>query len=222
MANRDADALKQRDERFAQRLAKRERSVLFEIDQAYAPALRHLLCRFRGKWLNDEDIADILQLALLAVWTDYKQEGGASVRGFYFNVGRKRLLDGLKRASRREELYAKLSSAAAARASDESTPLALNEMIDVQKTLAQIMPLIHEAVLHLTSRQQTAFRRRFLSNADDGWAKKLESETGIAAQRWRKASDEARKKVAKFLKQKDVRYSEEGGHYEFARSRSYA
>jgi DNA-directed RNA polymerase specialized sigma24 family protein len=219
----DADAIKQRDERFAARLKQRDESVLVEIDQAFAPCLRKLLRRARGKWFGDADVDEILELVLTTVWEKYDATRNASVRTFYFRVARARLSDRLQKNSRyRDALNA-------IRVCKRPTDYQDDELPDVELLRLErssidggIEALIGKAVNLLTSRQRLAFNRRFMTGDSSSWAKDLAREEGKTSQYWRKASDEARQNVCKFLTDNGVQYSAEGGHYEIVKTRSSA
>jgi RNA polymerase sigma factor (sigma-70 family) len=219
----DAKALKKRDALFAARLARHDESVLEAIDQAYAPALRVLLRQGRGKNFGDEDIEEILNDVLKTVWETYDPESGAAVRTFYFNVARARRIDRLRQTGRYRAALEKVKSAIGeATLCGDQTPDVVLERIESGQIAVRIRALIDDAVESLTPRQRLAFTRRFASENSESWAKELAAERGMSAQYWRKASDEARQKVKKFLISNGVTYSEKGGHYEVAESRNSA
>lgn len=214
------DVLKRLDADFAIRIARRDESVLRDIQSAYERSLRRLLdCRL-GPALNTHDIDDILSKTLLQVWTGYKEAHGMSVRGFYFSVGKRRLQDRLRmnlRRIRRDE-KAMPDILAQARVRDPFPECVIDEELATTAggSARAIGLLIDEAVRALNARQKRAFLRRFGAVGSNKWAKELETETGVPAKQWRKASDEARAKVRNFLADHGVRFSKEGGRYEVA------
>lgn len=219
----DANCLRKQDELFAARLAQRDQSVLKSIDLAYAARLRQLLRQARGKDFGDDDIEEILGDVLKTIWLKYDPQSGAAVRTYYFKVGRARLIDRLRRNGRYRAALEKVKSATSPAAGfDVETPDVVLERIENAGIAAQIKTLIDKAVTSLTARQRLAFTRRFKSGNGDAWAKDLAAERGMTAQYWRNASDEGLQKVRKFLLSSGVTYSEEGGHYEIAKSRNSA
>lgn len=68
MPNMDAEAISQRDYRFAARLQKKDRYVIVDIDRAYAPAIRRLLAPKLGPRFKEEDIDEIIQDVLMLAW----------------------------------------------------------------------------------------------------------------------------------------------------------
>jgi DNA-directed RNA polymerase specialized sigma24 family protein len=105
----DKEALRKRDAVFAERLSSRDPTVLVEIDATHSGYLRRLLMRYRGPCLNNEDIDDIVQVALLQTWKDYKQMD-RSVRSFYFAAGKCRLIDHLRKIGGQQRLLRSASS----------------------------------------------------------------------------------------------------------------
>jgi hypothetical protein len=211
------EELTARDAGFAERLARKDRAVLGEIDRAYARPLQDLLRRFLGRALNDHDVDDILSQTLDETWKGFRIDLGASVRRFYFNVGKRRLQDRLRHNLRRLQAAQK-HHPALLRAKVTIEPPSDHAAIEREYGQVQprIMGMIKEALSKLTSRQQTAFRRRFACADGEHWAKRLAAETKISAKQWRKASDEARLHVRNYLIQHGVRFSREGGRYEVA------
>ena len=211
------EVLIKQDQDFARRLARRHEGVLHDVDRAYSGPLRRLLRRHLGPALNDHDIDEIVARALAETWHGFKAYSGRSVRSFYFQVGKCRLQDHLRKALRRreaiDEQLPKLASGP-----EKSEPPPDQALIEQETKLTQsrIMKLIDEAVVLLTDRQRRAFERRFASGGGRAWAKHLEAETGVPAKRWRKASDEARQHVANYLDRRGVHFSKEGGRYEVA------
>jgi DNA-directed RNA polymerase specialized sigma24 family protein len=215
------EALTRRDAEIASRIARLDESVLRDIQDAYERSLRRLLERSLGSALNDHDVDDILSQTLSQTWKGYGENRGGSVRHFYFSVGKRRLQDHLKRnlrRQRREEAAAAQIIAARDRMSPPGDECILSE--EVQATAAgtakAVLTLVDDAVGTLTARQRRAFLCRFGAAGGDKWAKHLETETGVPAKQWRKASDEARVKVREHLIKHGVHYSREGGRYEVA------
>src|SRR5262249_31529556 len=153
-----------RDDGFAERLKQRDESVLFDIDRAYASPLRRLLTRATGRCFDNADVEDILDLALAAVWMDYDPDSSASVRTFYFNVARLRLLDRFKTNGRYLNLLQRVKSRKThADVEDRVTPDVEFFRVERRVLNAEIKALIDRAMSSLTARQRLACMRRFAS-----------------------------------------------------------
>ncbi len=215
MANRDV--LERRDKGFANRLAKRDESVLAEIDRAYSSNLRQLLRRNRGSALNNYDIDGIVYQSLYETWNRYRKGEGSTVRGFYFRVAKCRLQDRLRQIHREQRVTTEhLPALAIQENRNDFDPAHRLLTRETNQAYGRIMILISNALAELTDRQRTAFKKRFAPGRASNWAQQLEGETKITAKQWRKASHQAKEHIKKYLIRHGVHYSQEGGCYEVA------
>lgn len=201
------------DADFAKRVGNKDPTVLAEIDLAYSDTLRRRLRRFRGPFLNEQDIEDIVQAVLLDLLETFKESDGVPVRVCYFRRGKALCQDHLRRAYRRE-LREQIR---ASRTPDVTGPDVdpLQALIDLEtKTFRRFIgPLIDAALLLLSDRQRKAYDHRF-GKGGTQWARDLAKTAGNTPEYWRKASDEAVKSIGRYLKAHGVR--EKGGRYEVA------
>jgi RNA polymerase sigma factor (sigma-70 family) len=193
------------------RLERRDRSVLLDIDKKFSDRVRARLRKDRHLCLDSEAIEAIVDECLLAVWTRFKRANG-DLGAFIFAVARNRLRDHIRRWKRHEsgslqrplclgqdgDILARPSSSPDQGLLEEELRRAIDEIVETQ----------------LTDRERTAFLRRFGTDRDDGWDKRLAAETGKTAKYWRKASDDAKNKVAAALQAKGLVPSGVGGRYE--------
>lgn len=198
---------------FAERIARHDESVVADIQQAYGESLRKKIESFRGPRLNEHDIDDVIAQAVNETWTSYVVDRGLTVRAFLFRVAKRRTQDRLRRNYRRQT--AELEAAKISAITLEGQPAA-DELFSQRESYVAVIQLVDAALDTLTDRQRTAFKRRFAAGDRSGWAKLLEQETGIPAKQWRKASDDALKKVRAYLNSHGVRFSRQEGHYEVA------
>lgn len=212
----------ERDEEFARRLGERDARVLYDIDAALSGALRGRLNRHRSRSLRDADIDEIVQDALTITWRDFRPSDGKSVQAFYFGVAnnlRLTVMRGNRRRLKREG-NDETQLATASGWIDEPRQRLIDVETATEKSLLtpRISALVEQAVAKLTPRQRLAFERRrpAISRASYDWAAELENETGTAAQRWRKASDEAVKSIKAHLSVSGVRFSREEDRFEIA------
>lgn len=212
----------ERNEEFARRLGERDARVLYDIDAALSGALRGSLNRHRGRSLRDADIDEIVQDALAITWREFRPGDGRSVQAFYFGVANNLRLAVMRGNRRRlkHEVNDEEQLSTASRWIDGRRQRLIEAETATEKALLsqRISVLIDQAVAKLTPRQRLAFERRrpALSGASYDWAAELEKEKGIAAQRWRKASDEAVKNIEAHLKVNGVRFSREEDRFEIA------
>lgn len=210
MATLDAESLRERDRRFAEKIHARDDSVIAELDAAYAGRI-HQLLRSR---LQPADIDVVFQESLLAVWKDFRIDGGNTVTGLLFQVTKRKATDFLRQLYRDKHRLERVGLTK--RDSDfenRDTPAKQLEA-DEQKILdRELLAKIEDACDELTNkRQQIAFRRRFLAGCNTNWAKELESETQIPAKTWRKTSDDAKRKILKMLAENGTVFREGERH----------
>lgn len=207
------EALNKQDAAFSRRIARRDESVVTEIQLAYAGSLRRWLEGFRGPHLDDHDIDDVVAQATDEVWTKFDPARGSTVRAFFFGVAKRRFQDRLRRNSRRRR--AELEAARIVDATAENEPMPEQVLAD-RESNARLSRMVEHAVDHLTDRQRKAFNRRFAVGGGNHWAKRLEEETGTPSKQWRKASAEGLSKIREYLIDHGVQYSREEGRYEVA------
>ena len=215
MPNMDAEAISQRDNRFAARLQKKDRYAMVDIDRAYAPAIHKLLAPKLGPKFKEEDIDEIIQNVLMHVWKKFDPSRGMSLRSYIFQNA-KFLAASVLREKYRAPVFAAINVGKASEPS--STDFRPERNLETKAlTIAEVrvLDLVTECLASLSDKQRTAFDRRFYSK-DTRWAKKLEMETGVKARTWSKSAVDAKNKVEAFLIDNGVRYNEEEGYYEVA------
>lgn len=212
----ESEASHHRDDDFATRIAKRDKTVLAEIDRAYAPSVFGKNQSKIGPRFSREDLNEVVQDALLDVWQKYDAElGKMTLRAYFFDRAKFRTLDRLRKNYRSLQHKTVVQLVKEEHCSNEFKPSRRLEAKEVTIKECEVLDLVDALVEKLTVRQRTAFEHRFYTN-DPRWAQTLEATTGISARKWSKAAVDAKKKVEKALVSKGVRYNEEDGHYEVA------
>ena len=211
----ESDAFHHRDVCFAARIANRDKTVLVEIDQAYAPAVYRLTKPKIGPRFSREDLDEVIQDALLDVWQKYNAHLGMTLRTYFFERAKFRTLDRFRENYRGQQRKAVGQLVKEEQYSHEFRPSRRLEAKEVTFKECEVLDLVDAVIEELTVRQRTAFAHRFYTN-DSRWAQTLEETTGISARKWSKAAVDAKRKVEKALVSKGVRYNEEDGHYEVA------
>lgn len=212
MAEENPDPIDAQDRQFKRRLNSRDPTVLRDIEAAFK---RPIVCLLRQR-LQPVDAEVVFNEALLNLWECYREDGGATVRGFLFKTSRRRMADLIRRMSRqRDEIAIVLGDSALDDVTDDSRPDAGMMSAEEQEQVARKRQLVEDACSELTPLQQRAFRSRFLGSSDSAWAKRLESETRVPAKSWRKHSDAAVKKVRKLVSDKQ-RQDREGERHDVA------
>jgi len=210
MATLDAESSRERDRHFAEKIHARDESVIAELDAAYAGRI-HRLLRSR---LQPADIDVVIQSSLLAIWKDFRIDGGNTVAGLLFQVAKRKAVDVLRQLYRDKHRLERVGlTKRDSDFEDRDTPAKQLEAEEQKQSDRDLLSRIEEACDELSSkRQQTAFRRRFLTECNTNWAKELESETQIPAKTWRKTSDDAKKKVLKVLAENGTVFREGERH----------
>ena len=211
----ESETFHHRDVCFAARIANGDKTVLAEIDQAYAPAVYRLTKRKIGPRFSREDLDEVIQDALLDVWQKYDTKLGMTLRTYFFERAKFLTIDRLRKNYRSLQHKAVVQLVKEEHCSNEFKPSRRLEAKEVTIKECEVLDLVDALVEELTVRQRTAFEHRFYTN-DPRWAQTLEATTGISARKWSKAAVDAKKKVEKALVSKGVRYNEEDGHYEVA------
>jgi DNA-directed RNA polymerase specialized sigma24 family protein len=186
MPEPDRAALRQQDADFAERLRRRDRTVLAEIDHHYGPSLRKRLQS--DSCMDEVAIEQVLDAVLQAVWDNYN--GESPVFAFYHRVGGRRRADRIEqwKRARKVERAASWSAGIADPAARERPP-------DHRIQNDELRAALENAERTLTSRQFKAYRARFAPDRQPLWDQRLADEAGGTAQGWRKASDEAVEKM---------------------------
>lgn len=191
-----SDPLVARDQGLKERLVNRDESVLVDIDEAYRRPISALL----EQQLQRSDADAVFNEALDNLWSDYRPDGGASVRSFLSQVARRRMIDLIRQRSRqRNQLAIILENSATDDMFESKLPEHRVLSREEQDLVTEKLRLVENACKELTPLQRRAFQRRFLAKTDKEWAKELESETEIPAKSWRKYSDSALKRVRKII-----------------------
>jgi len=211
MANTDAEALRRRDEGFAARIKCRDRSVLAEIDRAFAPALYLLLTKCVGSRFSKEDIDEVIQDTFVDLWGKFDAEKGASISSYVFQKARFIAISNLRNAYRRP-VSEKLGPEIPSRKDRPDLSMEAQELSEQEQVILEHVDQIVET---LSDRQRKAFQGRFWSG-EAQWARKLQKETGVSSRLWSKAAVDAIKIVEKELSARGIRYNQEEGQYEVA------
>lgn len=209
----DVEAKAAKNREFAERLSQDDISVLAEIDIAFAPQAKLFLMRKIGRLFKMEDVEEILQETLVALFDTYTLASSVPVRVAYFQnakclfsrlIKRRYLEERVRRNARKTD------------ASDQHfanfTPDSVAQFAELNMEEARILLKIEELKAKvLTPTQQCAFERRF--STDKRWANTLEKETGKRASYWRKISDDAKKRIQSELDVLGVMDPAKGGQH---------
>lgn len=200
MVPEESDPFDKEDQRFRERLAARDRTVLIEISETYKSPIMGLLLQ----QLQRADAEEAFNEALLNLWQDYRGDAGSSVRHFLGFVAKRRMIETINKRTRQRRLadqilrFPDVNDAVDSRTAERAM-LSREDQVEVDALLMRI----DSAMTKLNPKQQLAIRRRFLESSDKKWAKKLEAETQVPAKEWRKHSDSGIKKIQKIVSQNE-------------------